>query len=231
MDLIYLQQCTNSVMSLCATQGISTSLFVGHLQEACRTVLDSLFDNSVNYLTEKMMTDTWKYIEDLEAIQQIRKNVNVILGISEMKEHHQQDVLIGNNFYRVTVSMKAFVSVLHEHKIFFDAYPSFSGEIYQKIVQFFRLFNSRTCQLVLGAGAMQSAGLKSISVRHLTVSREQITMSRDILLDFRKTITTQCPSRMQPLLMNEFDRVLKVCCDCLNEYLSHCHIIDVFDFI
>lgn len=31
----------------------------------------------------------------------------------------------------------------------------------------FQSFNSRTCQVVLGAGAMRSAGLKNITAKHL----------------------------------------------------------------
>lgn len=36
-----------------------------------------------------------------------------------------------------------------------------------KIVEFLKAFNSRTCQVVLGAGAMRSAGLKNITAKHL----------------------------------------------------------------
>lgn len=36
-----------------------------------------------------------------------------------------------------------------------------------RVIEFLKSFNSRTCQVVLGAGAMKSAGLKNISARHL----------------------------------------------------------------
>jgi vacuolar protein sorting-associated protein 54 len=36
-----------------------------------------------------------------------------------------------------------------------------------KVVEFLMTFNSRTCQLVLGAGATKSAGLKHITAKHL----------------------------------------------------------------
>jgi vacuolar protein sorting-associated protein 54 len=36
-----------------------------------------------------------------------------------------------------------------------------------KVIEFLKAFNSRTCQVVLGAGAMRSAGLKNITARHL----------------------------------------------------------------
>ena len=36
-----------------------------------------------------------------------------------------------------------------------------------RVIEFLKSFNSRTCQVVLGAGAMRSAGLKNISAKHL----------------------------------------------------------------
>jgi hypothetical protein len=39
-------------------------------------------------------------------------------------------------------------------------------------IELLKLFNSRTCQLVLGAGAMHLAGLKSINAKHLALSTQ-----------------------------------------------------------
>jgi vacuolar protein sorting-associated protein 54 len=36
-----------------------------------------------------------------------------------------------------------------------------------RIIEFLKAFNSRTCQVVLGAGAMRSAGLRNITAKHL----------------------------------------------------------------
>lgn len=36
-----------------------------------------------------------------------------------------------------------------------------------RVIEFLKAFNSRTCQVVLGAGAMRSAGLKNITAKHL----------------------------------------------------------------
>ena len=40
-------------------------------------------------------------------------------------------------------------------------------ETMSRIIEFLKAFNSRTCQVVLGAGAMRSAGLKNITAKHL----------------------------------------------------------------
>ena len=38
-----------------------------------------------------------------------------------------------------------------------------------RVIEFLKAFNSRTCQVVLGAGAMRSAGLRNITAKHLGV--------------------------------------------------------------
>lgn len=40
-----------------------------------------------------------------------------------------------------------------------------------RVIEFLKAFNSRTCQVVLGAGAMRSAGLKNITAKHLGMYR------------------------------------------------------------
>ena len=42
-------------------------------------------------------------------------------------------------------------------------------ETMSRVIELLKAFNSRTCQVVLGAGAMRSAGLKNITARHLGV--------------------------------------------------------------
>lgn len=44
------------------------------------------------------------------------------------------------------------------------------------LTDFLKLFNSRVCQVILGAGAMRSAGLKNISAKHLGTSVTNIVI-------------------------------------------------------
>jgi vacuolar protein sorting-associated protein 54 len=47
-----------------------------------------------------------------------------------------------------------------------------------RVIEFLKAFNSRTCQVVLGAGAMRSAGLKNITAKHLGACRADLILSR-----------------------------------------------------
>ena len=52
-----------------------------------------------------------------------------------------------------------------------------STEIGIKASELLKLFNSRTCQLVLGAGAVSVAGLKTITIRNLAVTRASLALA------------------------------------------------------
>ena len=45
-----------------------------------------------------------------------------------------------------------------------------------KAAELLKLFNSRTCQLVLGAGAVSTAGLKTITIRNLAVTLRSLEL-------------------------------------------------------
>lgn len=45
--------------------------------------------------------------------------------------------------------------------------PLLTPDAMARVIELLKSFNSRTCQVVLGAGAMRSAGLKNITAKHL----------------------------------------------------------------
>ena len=45
--------------------------------------------------------------------------------------------------------------------------PLLTIDTMSRVIELLKSFNSRTCQVVLGAGAMRSAGLKNITAKHL----------------------------------------------------------------
>ncbi|KAF9641390.1 Vps54-like protein [Lasiodiplodia theobromae] len=52
--------------------------------------------------------------------------------------------------------------------------PSITSEVAVTLVDYLRTFQSRTCQLILGAGAKESAGLKSITTKHLALASQAL---------------------------------------------------------
>lgn len=112
--------------------------------------------------------------------------------------------------FGIVKSTKPLIAALYDLKKAALDIDTFATDVAHRVIELFRLFNGKTCQLVLGAGAMHTAGLKSISVKHLAISCEQIDLLLLLLSVLRDFFNERVSSRKQLLLNNEFDRVQKV---------------------
>ncbi len=73
-----------------------------------------------------------------------------------------------------------------------------------------QVFNSRMCQLVLGAGAMQVSGLRSITAKHLALSSQCLSAYMALHPLLKPLLTATLPTPRLGLLLPEFDRLLQV---------------------
>lgn len=86
-------------------------------------------------------------------------------------------------------------------------FPNLASSIVGKVVELLRLFNSRTTQLVLGAGAIHShAKLKSINAKHLSLVTQCLGMFMAILPHVRAGLMAQLPKK-QHTLLNSLDQI------------------------
>ncbi|KAK2655653.1 hypothetical protein Ddye_008705 [Dipteronia dyeriana] len=85
--------------------------------------------------------------------------------------------------------------------------PALSSEVVHRVVEILKFFNTRTCQLVLGAGAMQVSGLKSITSKHLALASQVISFTYAIIPAIRQILFLKVPETRKALLMLEIDRV------------------------
>ncbi|ETW00489.1 hypothetical protein H310_07104 [Aphanomyces invadans] len=92
-------------------------------------------------------------------------------------------------------------------------FPVLATDVLQRTTEILRLYNSRTTQLVLGAGAMQVAHLKSISAKHLGLASQSL----EVIVAFIPHIKFQLAALLtqrQKLLLDELDKVLQ-------DYVEH----------
>lgn len=61
------------------------------------------------------------------------------------------------------------------------------------VVEHLRLFNSRACQLILGAGATKSAGLERITAKHLAIAAEALRNVESLLPGLKTFFTRLAP--------------------------------------
>ena len=89
--------------------------------------------------------------------------------------------------------------------------PALTLDTLQRLLDLLTLFNSRTCQLVLGAGAMHLAGLTSITATHLALSSQCIALLSTQLPVLKRVFEARLTAK-QHVFLAGFDRV-RVDCD------------------
>ncbi|KAI9483215.1 MAG: Vps54-like protein-domain-containing protein [Benjaminiella poitrasii] len=81
-------------------------------------------------------------------------------------------------------------------------------DITQKLLELLKLFNSRVCQVILGAGAMRSAGLKNITAKHLALASQSLAIMIALIPKLKECISRHIVSK-QTNALPEFDRIVK----------------------
>jgi vacuolar protein sorting-associated protein 54 len=98
-------------------------------------------------------------------------------------------------------------------------FPQCVSELLLNAVELLKNFNSRTCQLILGAGALQLIGLKTISVKHMALAARCLQLIAHFIPTVRSNFETNLPSDRQQQL-RYFDQTLRDYNDHLNEINS-----------
>jgi vacuolar protein sorting-associated protein 54 len=84
--------------------------------------------------------------------------------------------------------------------------PSMTTEIATSILSYLSLFNSRCRQLILGAGATRSAGLKNITTKHLALAAQALAFISSLIPHVREFVRRHAGSTSVASLMADFDK-------------------------
>jgi len=86
--------------------------------------------------------------------------------------------------------------------------PSMTPDITMSLVSYLQMFDARCRQLILGAGAMLSAGLKNISTTNLVVALQAVTFIAIIIPYIREFVRRHAsPAPPSANLAGEFDKI------------------------
>ncbi|KAK0626622.1 Vps54-like protein-domain-containing protein [Immersiella caudata] len=89
--------------------------------------------------------------------------------------------------------------------------PSMTTDIAASLVGYLQLFNSRCTQLILGAGATRSAGLKNITAKHLALASQALAFIAALVPHVREFIRRHCGSvPTVSTVTGEFDKVRRL---------------------
>ena len=82
--------------------------------------------------------------------------------------------LLDDERFILPASAIAILEGVETYEKLLQSIPSMSTEILTSLLEYIKLYNSRSSQLILGAGATKSAGLKNITTRHLALSSQAL---------------------------------------------------------
>ncbi|CAK9797671.1 Vacuolar protein sorting-associated protein 54 [Anthophora plagiata] len=92
------------------------------------------------------------------------------------KDNIQNFIMVGDEKYAVVGTALMLIQMIHEYCKTGSELIALSGTIGRHLAELLRHYNSRCCQLVLGAGAMQVAGLKTITSTILVLAARSLKL-------------------------------------------------------
>ncbi|CAA7271484.1 unnamed protein product [Cyclocybe aegerita] len=109
------------------------------------------------------------------------------------------------SYYVVLATSEMLTLVLDYLRIVINL-PTLTTDTMNRVIEFLKAFNSRTCQVVLGAGAMRSAGLKNITAKHLALASQSLSIVFELIPYVRETFRRHLKQQEAGLLV-EFDKL------------------------
>ncbi|CAK7357428.1 unnamed protein product [Dovyalis caffra] len=128
-------------------------------------------------------------------------------NMKERGKSTSQTLSCGGVGYHMVNCGLILLKMLSEYMDMNNFLPTLSSEVVHRVVEILKFFNTRTCQLILGAGAMQVSGLKSITSKHLALASQVIGFVYAIIPEIRRVLFLKVPEARKALLLSEIDRV------------------------
>ncbi|KAF2279903.1 Vps54-domain-containing protein [Westerdykella ornata] len=126
------------------------------------------------------------------------------------KPKSSKPAVVDEQKYFVPGSCTVAIRGLDRFETLFSTIPSMTAEVCTGLCDYLKLCNSRLCQLILGAGARQSAGLKNITTKHLAIASQTLSFLLAILPYVRECARRHSTSTNGKAFLAEFDNVKRL---------------------
>ena len=149
---------------------------------------------------------------DLASVQLNGKEINSVSSKDKVRS-----ATIDEEKYILPNSAMVVLGGIEVYEKLITGIPTMSVDISTLLLDYLKQFNSRSSQLILGAGATRSAGLKNITTRHLALSSQALSFVVAVIPYIREFARRHLPSSNN--IMIEFDKVKRL----LQEHQSGIH--------
>ncbi|KAF8891227.1 Vps54-like protein-domain-containing protein [Infundibulicybe gibba] len=173
------------------------------LQHATNILVDSAVRDSAELVikTQNDATPLGAEAGPPPSPQQPKSPLGVTRGSSSSKQLRIED----RAYYPVSATAEVLVLLLDYLRVIVN-FPMLTTDTMSRVIEFLKSFNSRTCQVVLGAGALKSAGLKNITARHLALASQSLSIMFELIPYVRETFRRHL-SPKQAVMLVEFDKL------------------------
>ncbi|XP_078464612.1 vacuolar protein sorting-associated protein 54 isoform X1 [Lampetra planeri] len=188
------------------------SRFVQRFHEERRTKLSLLLDN-----------ERWKQADVPAEFQQLVDSMaGGVIALSERKPAASQNkkladyLFVDGQKYTVVSTVLLLIRMVLEYCQCVEDIPSVTTDMLPRLTDLLKHFNSRSCQLVLGAGALQVVGLKTITTKNLALASRCL----QLILQYIPLIRAHFEARLQPKqynMLRHFDHMTKDYSDHIGE--------------
>lgn len=202
-------------IALSATMKAQATNYVNKVHDEKRTKLSLILDN-----------EHWKQAEVPFQFQLLIDHViststltkEGLPSLTNSAEDTKPVLKVGNEEYGVVGTVLLLFKIIIEYCELAKVVKAVSSDISIRLLELLNMYNSRTCQLVLGAGAVQLVGLKTISTRHLALNSRCLQFIVFLLPLIRRHFEQLIPEKNNHQLRH-FDKVIR-------DYKNHIEEID-----
>ncbi|XP_062586622.1 vacuolar protein sorting-associated protein 54-like isoform X2 [Saccostrea cucullata] len=185
--------------------------FVNRFHEERRTKLSLILDN-----------ERWKQADVPAEFQELVNHITQTGMLSLPERSADSDkgptevLVVEDQTFAVVGTVLMLLKMMVEYCQCVNDIPSAAPDLLSRLVDLFKIFNSRTCQLVLGAGALQLVGLKTISTKNLALASRCLQLVVYFIPKVRVHFEGRLASKNKTMLKH-LDQIQKDYCDHINE--------------
>ncbi|NXW45164.1 VPS54 protein, partial [Nyctiprogne leucopyga] len=198
------QICGRKSTSLRGALQSQANRFVNRFHEERKTKLSLLLDN-----------ERWKQAEVPAEFQDLVDSVSDgRISLPEKKPAATEErkpaefLIVEGQKYATVGTVLLLIRIILEYCQCVDNIPSITTDMLTRLSDLLKYFNSRSCQLVLGAGALQVVGLKTITTKNLALSSRCL----QLIVHYIPIIRAHFEARLQPKqfsMLRHFDHITK----------------------
>ncbi|XP_029449520.1 vacuolar protein sorting-associated protein 54 isoform X4 [Rhinatrema bivittatum] len=198
------QVCGRRSVSLRGALQSQANKFVNRFHEERKTKLSLLLEN-----------ERWKQADVPAEFQDLVDLItNGKIALPEKKTGASEDrkptdfLIVEGQKYAVVGTVLLLMRIILEYCQCVDDIPSITTDMLTRLSDLLKYFNSRSCQLVLGAGALQVVGLKTITTKNLALASRCL----QLIVHYIPIIRAHFEARMQPKqfsMLRHFDHITK----------------------